>query len=313
MARHRSIAATCLAMLCTLAALLCTSKAYAQSRIGTCVRVNVPSDEDAEGFRQLVRSEVNRHRTHQAVEEGCMSHLLVEVFRVGKDRYVTGRMNAEVPYRTEVQGEGHPPLEAAVEEVLTVVLHNDPVRLRGPGGDSGLVGWLGTLRRKGLSMWGVDLYEMGVYANGDVYFVPGAGLMLSREAGPWQVSLGAAAGADLQGQRSSIRLATLLRVEAQLAYYFSEDGSTSFYTMGLFGLLHQRFDGPVDGGSYRDEQSASGAAAGVRAGVELLRETDTRMHLFVEGSAPLFSATSEDVGLVSGWTPTMGGGAGVVF
>jgi hypothetical protein len=312
---HAARSGQLIALFFALIVVLTPSVALAQSRIGTCVRVNVPSSEDAEGFRQLVRSEVNRHNTHQAVEEGCTSHLVVEMFRVGKDRYVTGRMNAEVPYRTQVEGEGARPLELALEETLTVVLHNDPVRLRGPGGEAGLVGWLGKLRRRGLTIWGVQLHEMGAYANGKVHFVPGVGLMLAREAGPWQVGLGTALGVDLQGQRSSVRLASQLKVDAQLAYFFSETASTSWYAMGSFGLLHQRFEGPIEGtqGTFRDEQSASGAALSLRTGVELLRETNMRMHLFVEGAAPLYSATNEDVGLVSGWTPTMGGGVGVVF
>lgn len=66
----RSRSGQLIALFFTLIVILAPSVAFAQSRIGTCVRVNVPKDEDAEGFRQLVRSEVNRHNTHQAVEEG---------------------------------------------------------------------------------------------------------------------------------------------------------------------------------------------------------------------------------------------------
>lgn len=304
---------TWIAALVVLIALLGTrARAFAQGPVGTCVQVRLPEGEDEAGFRKLVISEISRHRTHQAAEEGCLSQLLVEVFEVGGQRYLTARMSGEVPYRVRVEGEGVGPLETALVEALAVVLHNDPVRLRGPERDAGLVGWLGAMRRRGVTIWGVQLYETAVYAEGRASFVPGVGLMLAREAGRWQVGLGAGVGADLQGERSRVRLASLLRVEAQLAYFFSQEASTSLYAMGTAGLLSQRFEGPVDA-TRRDEQSVAGAALGLRGGVELLRETDTRMHLFVEGLAPLYGSSDEDVGLVRGWTPVFGGGVGVVF
>ena len=312
MGAHMGRRAWLASLVIVLASLAWSVRAEAQSPVGTCVQVHLPEGEDEPGFRRLVLSELSRHRTHQAAEQGCLSHLRVEVFFVGDQRYLTARMSGEVPYRVRVEGEGIGPLESALSEALTVVLHNDPVRLRGPQRDAGLVGWLGTMRRRGVTVWGVQLHEMAVYAQGKACFVPAVGLMLAREAGSWQVGLGAGVGADLQGERSTVRLTSLLRVEAQLAYFFSEQASTSFYTMGMAGLLNQRFEGPVDA-TRRDDQSVAGAALGLRAGVELLRETDTRMHLFVEGVAPLYGSTDEDVGLVEGWTPVVGGGVGVVF
>lgn len=287
----------------------------AQTRIGTCTHVKTEDPADAPGLRKLVTSEVDRHNTHHSVDEGCTTHLVVEVFRVGGERYLTARIGAEVPYRVRVAGTGTRELEQAVEEALTVVLHNDPVRLRGPETGDGLSVWLGTMRRRGLTVWGVQLAEMGVYANGALLFVPGLGLTLGREAGAWQIAIGATVGADMQGPRSEVRLSTLARVEAQLTYYLSEETSSSWYVTGSFGLLHQRFEGPLDAeaGGRRDEQSAAGAAIGLRTGVELLRETDARMQLYVEGLGPLYATTNEDVPLVTGWVPAMGGGVGVVF
>ena len=288
--------------------------AQAQGRIGTCVRVAVPPDQDAAGFAKLVRSEVDRHSTHYAVEQDCPSHLVVEVFPVGAERYMTGRLDGGVPYRVRVQGAGVAPLEPALEEVLTVVLNNDPVRLRGPGQENWLTGWLGSMRRRGLTIWGVQFQETGVLAGGRVHFVPALGLMIAREAGPWQVGVGCSAGWNLDGPQAGLRLVSQIRMEAQLAYFVSEPADTSPYLMGMFGVLHQRFDGPVDGGaSSRDEGSAAGAGAGVRLGMEMLRTTNTRLNVFVEGLAPLFAATSDEQDVVRGWTPVFGGGAGVVF
>jgi hypothetical protein len=109
----------------------------AAGRIATCVEVQVSSG-DERAFRSLVESELDRHPTHHAVSDDCVSYLKVELIDLGRadGRYLTARINDQVPQRERVERDG---LTPALGRLLTILLHNDPVTLRGPEHQT----WLG--------------------------------------------------------------------------------------------------------------------------------------------------------------------------
>jgi hypothetical protein len=114
----------------TAAGALFASPDVARAQLRTCVEVAAaPAETDA--LTRLIKSEIDRHPTHRAVSSDCESTLTVEVIDLGAGggKWLTGRLNTQVPYRERVGAEG---LAPAVERLLTVLLHNDPLILRGP-------------------------------------------------------------------------------------------------------------------------------------------------------------------------------------
>src|SRR5688500_13291762 len=99
--------------------------AIAQVPTSTCVEVIGP---EAEAVRRLVISELDRHPTHRAADDGCVSFLRVELSQVGDARYVTGRVNTQVPHREPASDD----LAEAIAQMLRIVLHSDPMRLEDP-------------------------------------------------------------------------------------------------------------------------------------------------------------------------------------
>src|SRR2546423_7216885 len=91
----------CLKWLALLAPLLLGS---ADLHAATRLCVQVHTDESGDGLQRLVENELAHHPSHVAVKERCDSNLLVELFAVGGVRYLTARINREVPVRYSFRG-----------------------------------------------------------------------------------------------------------------------------------------------------------------------------------------------------------------
>ncbi|MCA9545103.1 MAG: hypothetical protein KC613_11955 [Myxococcales bacterium] len=289
-----------------LLALLAPSLGWA-SPTDTCVQVRTDV-ADAEQLKKLVTVELDRHSTHKAVESNCLSYLRVELIEVAGVRYVTGRINTQVPHRERVEGDD---LAAAVEETLAVLLHNDPVRLRGPRQQSWLRRQFATLR-SGRTGFGLEAYQLvALDGDGGIESLPGLALHVRREVADWQIEAQLAVGLRIDEPRGRA-LTGHGGLKVGVRWYFGQ-GDTAFYLGTLAGLELQRFEGPsaIDGAP--KSFSAIGFALGPRVGVELLRTARARLDLFGQVMLPAFAATDEDEGVVDGWFPTASLGVGAVF
>ena len=78
-----------------------------------------------------MKAELDRHATAPRGDQDCQGNLTVELLDLGvqDERWVTGRINTQVPFREKVGADGIGP---AVQRLLTVVLNNDPLILRAP-------------------------------------------------------------------------------------------------------------------------------------------------------------------------------------
>ncbi len=290
--------------------------ASAQGPTETCVEV-ATERADARALRRLVVDELDRHPTHRGVEapkdrSACGSYLRVEVIELAEGRWLTGRINDQVPHRERVHDDD---LTGALSRLLTVVLHNDPVRLRGPRRGDWVRDSLRDLKR-GRTLWGVEAYQVGGWLDGGVAALPGLALNLRREVDAWH--LGVRLGYAGRPGAAPEDLALNHHVAAQLQVIWFADalGDASFYGGALIGAEHQRFSGPApgygDGAS--DTASATGLAVGGRLGVELFRTTTGRFDLFAQVALPAFVANDEDAaGVVDAWLPTVTVGAGMLF
>jgi hypothetical protein len=285
----------------------------AQEKASTCVVVEGPGDVEA--LRKLVQSEVDRHPSHRAVTSGCAVHLKVELIQVGSEGFLTGRVGGEVPQRVHVEGPGGRPLEAALDELLRIVLGNDPVALKAPGGQSWFSEKMFSLKERGRNTFDVAFLESASPVVGTLTFDPGILLGFSREIESWQVGVEGLWAQGLHEHPGSVDIDTLIRLQAALTLFASEEADSSAFAGLSLGLAHQRFSGPraeeIGGGE--GSYHVTGPAGGLRGGVEFFRTTSTRAFVFAEAFLPIFWADDQQAEVMKGWVPSFSLAAGARF
>ncbi|HVX94447.1 MAG TPA: hypothetical protein VHK47_06010 [Polyangia bacterium] len=295
-----------------LVALLFTA-ASARAQVRTCVEIESPA-RDREALTRAVKTELDRHPTHHAADSDCQGTLTVEIIDLGATdgRWVTGRINSQVPDREKVGPDG---LVPAVERLLRVVLHNDPLVLQGPGSQSWLERQRHALEVRTAMHWGLEVYEAVAPLGSSIATLPGFGLSLRREASALYV--GARLGGAFDPDNSISGLQLRLQIEAQLeaGFYASPEATTSFFASALVGALYQRFEGPapLDGADATGAATMTGVAVGARAGVEAMRASDVRVLAFLQLQLPAFASSDPDHGVVDRWVPSASIGAGLLF
>ncbi|MEZ4436174.1 MAG: hypothetical protein R3F65_27570 [bacterium] len=306
MARHAWL------VLASMAWLTCLpSMASAQSPTETCVEVDT-TRPDREGIRRLVMTEIDRFRTHRSAEKDCGSFLRVEIIDLAGKSYVTGRINTQVPHREPVDGGD---LAQAIERMLRVVLHNDPVRLRGPRSEGFIRRGLDALKH-GETFYGAEVYETLAPLDGGFSALPGVAIQLRREATDWHLGARVAFAARLADPPAGqLTLTGRLGVGVQVMYFTDALADSSWYIGGELGVDHQRFTGPAT--AYADgtdeDFAATTFAVGLRTGFELFRTTTGRLDLFLQATVPVTPSTDDEGGVVDAWTPGLSAGAGLLF
>lgn len=303
-----------LATLAALVILVRSSAGWAQEKVPTCLHVEGPAKE-VEPLRKLVASEVDRHPSHRAAGEHCAAHLRVELVEIESERFLTGRMDGEVPQRVHVEGPGAKPLEAALDELLRVVLGNDPIVLRAPGGRSWFSERLFSLKERGRYTFDVMLSEMASPVAGRLGYDPGLAFGFSREVEAWQIGVEAMWFQTLEAHPGRVGLDTVIRLQAALTLFTSADSDVSGFFGASLGLAHQRFSGPrsKDLGGGDGVYPVTGPALGLRAGVEFFRTTTTRAFALAEAFLPIFWADDEQTEILKGYVPGFSLGSGVRF
>lgn len=286
----------------------------AQEKVSTCVVVEGPAGE-VDPLRKLVQSEVDRHPSHRAVTGGCAVHLKVELIEVGSDRFLTGRVGGEVPQRVHVEGAGGKPLEAALDELLRIVLGNDPVALKAPGGQSWFSEKVFSLKDRGRNTLDLAFLESASPVVGSLRFEPGVLVGFSREIESWQVGIEGLWAQGLHDHPSSVDLDTQIRIQAAITLFASDEADTSAFAGLSLGLAHQRFSGPraAELGGGDGAYNVTGPAAGFRGGVEFFRTTSMRAFAFAEVFLPIFWADDQQAEVMRGWVPSFSLAAGARF
>jgi hypothetical protein len=310
MKRHRSTAAA----LAALGFLCAGREASAQEKASTCIEVEARADE-VDSLRRLVRSEVDRHPSHRATEEHCAVHLRVELIEIESERFLTGRVGGEVPERVRVEGPGGKPLEAAVDELLRIVLGNDPVSLKAPGGQSWFSERVFSLKERGRNTFDIAFLESASPVVGSMTYASGLSLGFSREVESWQIGIEALWMQNFAGHTGRADLDTSIRLQAALTLFTSEDSDASAFFGVALGLAHQRFSGPraKDLGGGDGAYQTTGPGIGLRGGVEFFRTTTTRAFVMAEAFLPVFWANDQEAEIISGWVPAFSVGSGVRF
>lgn len=298
-----------LAALAALAAM--PSPAAAQSPTETCVEVET-SRADREAIRKLVMTEIDRFPTHRSADADCGSHLRVEVIDLAGKSYVTGRINTQVPHREPVDGGD---LAQAIERMLRVVLHNDPIRLRGPRTESFIRRGLDALKH-GATFYGAEVYQTLAPLDGGLSTLPGLAIQVRREASDWHLGARVAFAAALDDPPPGrLTLTARLGVGLQLMFFTDPLGDSSWYFGGELGVDHQRLHGPAPayGPAVDEDYTTTAFAIGLRGGVELFRTTTGRLDLFIQATLPVTPTTDDEGRVVDAWLPALSAGAGLMF
>jgi hypothetical protein len=297
-----------------VAALVWPAAALGAGRIPTCVEIETASG-DAPELARLVKSELDRHPSHRAVASDCRSYLKIELIELGRmnggGRFLTGRINEQVPHRVPVGPKG---VETALVELLSVVLHNDPMSLRGP--EAG--GWLARQTRsllRGKNYVGVEPFELFAPVASRLQMLPGLAIAARRESRAGFLGLRLTPAFALSGQAERAELSLWAAAQAEAALFFAPAADVSGFASVLVGAEYQRFRGPAPdlGAGARSTAVEVGLSLGLRGGVELLRVAETRLVIWAQLGAPVFWSEDEDGGMVDQWLPTALLGGGVVF
>ncbi len=297
----------------TAAGALVAWSGFARAQLRTCVEV-AAAPAQADALARLIRSELDRHPTHRAASTDCESTLTVEVIDLGPGggTWLTGRLNTQVPYRERVGADG---LAPAVERLLTVLLHNDPLVLRGPESQGWLVRQERALALHSTTHYGLEAYELAAPVGGTLATLPGVALTLRREID--QVAIGVRlAGAFSPGaEAATLHLAVQFDAQVTATFYFRPVESLSLFASALVGLDYQRFQGPalLDGAGAVGVATGSGLAVTARVGVEALRTSDVRLLCFLDLELPTFVSHDPDHGVIDQWVPAASLGLGVLF
>jgi hypothetical protein len=296
----------------TVAVALVALPGVARAQLRTCVEVAAaPAETDA--LTRLVRSEIDRHPTHRAATGDCESTLTVEVIDLGPGgKWITGRLGTQVPYRERVGGDG---LVPAVERLLTVVLHNDPLILRGPESQSWLMRQERALAVHSTTHYGLEAYELATSVGGALATLPGVALSLRREVDQVAIGVRLAGAFDPGGESAMLHLVAQFDAQIEATFYFRPVASVSLFASALVGLDYQRFEGPalLDGAGADGVATGSGLAVTARLGLEALRTSDVRLLAFVDLELPTFTSRDPDHGVVDQWVPVASLGMGVLF
>jgi hypothetical protein len=289
---------------------------FAQLR--TCIHVEAgagPTVVETSGLARWVATELDRHPTHRAASADCQSHLTVEVVDLGTrgGKWLTGRINTQVPHREMIRPEGG--VVAAVERLLTVILHNDPLVLRGPQSN----GWFDrqgrALELRSRVHFGAEFYQLGSRLGSSLETLPGFAITMRREVSALFVGLRLSGALNPGNLPERLRLKAQFDAQIESAVYATPASSLSPFASAVVGLVHHRFEGPapLDGPEATGIATSTGLSLGLRAGVEAMRTSDVHLVAFLQVTAPAFVSTDPDRGVVDQWVPTAALGVGVVF
>jgi hypothetical protein len=291
--------------------------ATARAEVSLCLEVKSDRDDKA-AFEKLVRSELGRHPSHRASASDCESRLLVELFHLGGTRYLTVRIDGEIPLRYPVAGDAE--LEARLVDGVSRALGNDPAYLtEDPERLSSGERAVRSVLVRGNNVYRLSLFETMARTDTGAAFAPGAAFELSRGADHFSVfARTAVAGNPTQISGSERALRLLGQVDAGVTYEASSRASTSGYAGLGAGLTLLRFEGRVEESdpSSVERVNALGATLEARAGVRFLRMYDFDCDAFLIAAFPLFATKNPDALLFgeSGiYTPFLQLGLGVGF
>ncbi len=281
------------------------------ARAVTPLCLETRTENDAAGFRKLIEDELAHHKTHKLVSEGCASHLSAELFIVGGTRYLTVRVDQEVPVRFVVKT-AHD-LEEKLIDALRQVLQNDPVYLAEDLSRLNSVWRAGAkLVRNGQNRYRLELFQLLGHGVRNPVFASGAAFTVARGIDHLQVYVRLSAAGSAQGLGDDVVLRVIAGADIGGLYEVSPRRNSSFYLGPTVALHYVRFEGKVAGAEAQPINTVL-CSVGLRLGVRVLRYYGFDLDLFAQANLPLYKTRDPDSTLFDEWTPYGSVGPGVGF
>lgn len=260
------------------------------------VCVEVSTEKDDAGLRELVRSELAQHPSHLAVERDCETLLQVKLFAAENHRYLTARIGQEVPVRYRL-GKGDE-VDETLKKALSLVLGSDPAHLaKDITRYSKIERASHALLKRGHNLWRLELFEILARGERSLSYASGGAFAATRGADHLRVfariHLAGRPGRWAVGQ-SGLRVSSGL--DLGIVYEVSELSRTTFYLGGGLGVHYLRYEGRmvIDGSPATEAVNEVMPQALFRIGVRLLRLYDFDLDLFAAGFIPFFKIKDED-------------------
>jgi hypothetical protein len=267
------------------------------------------------GLRKLVTAELGHHlQSHRLVASGCRSTLEVQLYVVDGVRYLTVRIDQQIPVRHTYRDRAD--LGEKLADAISLALRHDPRHLeRDPAEYSRLQRAVHSILRRGHNRYRLELFQLVARSGAGAVSIPGGGLSFTRGADHWQVFgrlyFGGSPGTAVEGR--------LLKIcaggDAGLTYELSARANTSLYFSAAAGVQLLDFEGRLDPGDpdSLDTVIRVGATLSGRVGVRLFRANNFDLDLFAMGYLPLFNTRDPDSALMDSYTPSLLLGLGVGF
>jgi len=278
----------------------------ARAAVPLCVEVHADSDEPA--FQKLVADELRHHPTHQVVSEGCRSRLVVELFTVAGVRYLTARVDREVPVRFAVKSAHE--VDDKLSEALRQVLQHDPVYLSEDLSHMNAVMRAGAnVARNGSNRYRVELVEVIGSGGRNAVFASGAAVEVARGIDHVQVLARLEAAGAPHSLGDAVSLRVLAGAEVGCMWEASARANPTFYIGAGVALHYVRFE---------DSSGAPPAntvlfSVAVRTGFRFLRYYGFDVDLFGQVHLPLYKSYDPDSTVIDAYTPYAIAGLGVGF
>ncbi|MBX3246586.1 MAG: hypothetical protein KF901_05330 [Myxococcales bacterium] len=305
------------AVVASIAALTSFAAPAAAQRIRTCVAVEAVGFSDGgapdlDALTRLARAALDRHPTHVAVDAPCASAAAIELVAFDERWTLTGRINWQVPHRVAVRPEGGDRaagVEAALEALFRVLLHNDPVRLAAPEEERGVGGALRRLRLSGATLWSVELFQRVGIVDRRVLGAPGLGVAYRRELAQAFLGVRGSLTSRTSPLPTTLALVAIVDLAFEVGWATSDRAEVAGVLAASLGLQHQWLRGPVGDDETRQASAhRTGLVVGLRGGLELFRSARMRLTLFTQVDLPLFRARGPSGEIVQAWLPTLRGG-----
>ena len=287
-----------------IALLLAAARAHAV--VPLCVDVRADADEAA--FRRLVVDELRHHPTHQLVDDGCASRLVVELFSVAGVRYLTAHIDGDVPVRFAVKSGRD--LDDRLDEALRQTLRHDPVYLAEDLSRMNAVWRAGAnVVRNGSNRYRIDLFELIGSGGRNAVFASGGALEVARGIEHVNVFARLAFAGAPRGRADEVTLRVFAGGDLGCLWEASARANNTIYFGGGVGLHYVRFAGAPT------QNPANTILFGVvaRAGARFLRYYGFDVDLFAEAHLPLYKTNDPDSPVVDAYTPYAMAGVGVGF
>ena len=296
-----------------LAALLSLSAgAKARAAVPLCLKIETEARHQA-GLRKLVVDQLAHHKTHRLAEEGCQGTLQVQLFHLAGVRYLTVRIDDQVPVRFTVTAKNQG--ERLARALARVLLHEPVYLAEDIQRYSGMQRAMHSMLQAGHNIWRLELMEAITSSGSGAAFASVLAFAATRGSGHYRIFARLYFGGSVGGTAAEDqKLRVLAGGDLGLTYEFLERALTSPYISAGLGVQLLHYEGRLS-----PEEAAPGSATAkggtlsLRLGVRFFRATDFDLDLFALGYLPMFKTFDPDSELIDHYTPSVQLGIGVGF